>query len=125
MEGFWSVRISAIFRSSLMAAVLAALGGPYESATVASKLVWIYNRLSISFMQVSKWGNSLAVRLPAVVVEALDLKEGDEIEISIAGKRDFKVARDRSKERALEQLRQMKWSFPPDFKFNREEINER
>ncbi len=57
--------------------------------------------------------------------KALDLKEGDEIEISIAGKRDFKVARDRSKERALEQLRQMKWSFPPDFKFNREELNER
>ena len=80
---------------------------------------------SISFMRVSKWGNSLAVRLPAVVVEALDLKEGDEIEISIAGKRDFKVARDRSKDRALEQLRQMKWSFPPDFKFDREKTNER
>ena len=55
-----------------------------------------------------------------MVVEALDLREGDEIEISIAGKRDFKVARDRSKERAIEQLRQMKWSFPPNFKFNRE-----
>src|SRR5258708_30858458 len=54
-------------------------------ATVASKLSWIYNNLGISFMQVSKWGNSLAVRLPAVVVEALDLKEGDEIEISISG----------------------------------------
>jgi antitoxin MazE len=76
-------------------------------------------------MRVSKWGNSLAVRLPALVVEALDLKEGDEIEISIAGKRNFKVARDRSKERALEHLRQMKWSFPPDFQFHREEINER
>jgi antitoxin MazE len=76
-------------------------------------------------MQVSKWGNSLAVRLPAGVVEALDLKEGDEIEIAIAGKRDFRVARDRSKEKALEQLRQMKWSFPPDFKFNRDEMNER
>jgi len=75
-------------------------------------------------MHVSKWGNSLAVRLPALVVEALDLKEGDEIKISIAGKRDFKVARDRSKERALEQLRQMNWSFPPDFKFNREKIGE-
>jgi len=98
---------------------------PTLGFTVASKLVWIYNELGISFMQVSKWGNSLAVRLPAVLVEALDLKEGDEIEISIAGKRDFKVARYRSKERALEQLRQMKWSFPPDFKFNREEINER
>ena len=76
-------------------------------------------------MQVSKWGNSLAVRLPSRVVEALDLKEGDEVEISVAGKREFKVARDRSKERALEQLRQMKWSFPPDFKFNRDETNER
>jgi antitoxin MazE len=95
------------------------------NARVASKLVWIYNTLGISSMQVSKWGNSLAVRLPAAVVEALDLKEGDEIEISVASKRDFKVARDRSKERALEQLRQMKWSFPPDFKFNRDEINER
>jgi antitoxin MazE len=76
-------------------------------------------------MRVSKWGNSLAVRLPAVVVEALDLKEGDEIEISVAGKRDFKVARYRSKEKAIEQLRQMKWSFPLDFKFNREEMNGR
>ena len=76
-------------------------------------------------MKVSRWGNSLAVRLPSVVVAALDLKEGDEIEISIGGKRDFKVARDRSKERAIEQLRQMKWSFPPDFKFNRAEINAR
>lgn len=27
-------------------------------------------------MQVAKWGNSLAVRLPAAVVEALELKEG-------------------------------------------------
>lgn len=26
-------------------------------------------------MQVAKWGNSLAVRLPASVVDALDLKE--------------------------------------------------
>ncbi|HEY1239307.1 MAG TPA: AbrB/MazE/SpoVT family DNA-binding domain-containing protein [Bryobacteraceae bacterium] len=76
-------------------------------------------------MQVSKWGNSLAVRLPAAVVEALGLKEGDEIEISVAGKREFKVGPDRSKQRALDQLRQMKWSFPADFRFNREESNER
>ena len=34
-------------------------------------------------MQVSKWGNSLAVRLPAAVVDALELKEGDQIEIRI------------------------------------------
>ena len=42
-------------------------------------------------MQVSKWGNSLAVRLPAEVVEALKLKEGDQIEIRI---REFEVRRD-------------------------------
>ena len=38
-------------------------------------------------MQVSKWGNSLAVRLPAAVVDALELKEGDQIEVRIAGAR--------------------------------------
>jgi antitoxin component of MazEF toxin-antitoxin module len=36
-------------------------------------------------VQVAKWGNSLAVRLPAAVVDALKLKEGDEIEIHVAG----------------------------------------
>jgi len=44
-------------------------------------------------MQVAKWGNSLAIRLPAVVVAALGLKEGDEIEIHVADERNFGVAR--------------------------------
>ena len=35
-------------------------------------------------MRVSKWGNSLADRLPAAVVEALSLREGDDIEIAVA-----------------------------------------
>ena len=30
-------------------------------------------------MQVAKWGNSLAIRLPRSVVEVLGLKEGDSI----------------------------------------------
>jgi antitoxin MazE len=76
-------------------------------------------------MQVSKWGNSLAVRLPAAVVEALDLKEGDKIEIRIAGKREFIVARDRSREKALEPLRRLARALPPGFKFDRDELNER
>ncbi len=42
-------------------------------------------------MHVSKWGNSLAIRLPAAVVETLDLKEGDEIEIVVAGARSFET----------------------------------
>ena len=38
-------------------------------------------------MQISKWGNSLAVRIPAAVADALDLKAGDEIEIDVVGEK--------------------------------------
>nr|WP_298139523.1 AbrB/MazE/SpoVT family DNA-binding domain-containing protein [Acidiferrobacter sp.] len=44
-------------------------------------------------MQVATWGNSLAIRLPAIVVGALGLTEGDEIEIHVANARAFAVAR--------------------------------
>ncbi len=56
-------------------------------------------------MQVSKWGNSLAIRLPAVVVEALELKEGDEVDITVAGERGFDVARLSTRQEWLERLR--------------------
>src|SRR5690242_9137983 len=68
-------------------------------------------------MQVSKWGNSLAVRLPAAVVEALGLKEGDEIEIEVADPRSFRVSRPMSREEAIERLRKFGWRMPADFKF--------
>ena len=76
-------------------------------------------------MQVSKWGNSLAVRLPAVIVKALELKPGDQIEVRVAGSRKFEIARDRTREEALASLRRRRWKLPPGFKFDREEANER
>ena len=76
-------------------------------------------------MQVSKWGNSLAIRIPAAVVEALQLKEGDEIEIRVAGNREFEVDRDRKREKAIETIRRLARPFPPGFKFDREEAHER
>jgi antitoxin MazE len=76
-------------------------------------------------MQVAKWGNSLAVRLPSAVVEALDLEEGDQIEIRIAGKRKFEIAHDRSAEKALECIARLRRPLPPGFKFKRLEANER
>ena len=76
-------------------------------------------------MQVGKWGNSLAVRLPASVVEGLGLKEGDEIEIEIAGSHSFKVKRDASREDALRRLKALNWTLPPGFHFSRDEANER
>jgi len=76
-------------------------------------------------MQVSKWGNSLAVRLPRAVVEALDLKEGDQIEIRIVRERVFEVSRDQSKPHALARLRKLRRPLPPGFVFDREEANAR
>jgi len=76
-------------------------------------------------MQVSKWGNSLAVRLPATVVEALKLKEGDQIEIRIAKERVFEVGHDQSRPRALAKLRKLRQPLPPGFVFDREEANAR
>jgi len=76
-------------------------------------------------MQVAKWGNSLAVRLPAAVVEALKLKEGDQIEIRVAGERELEVSRDRRRQEALEGLRKLRRPLPADFKFDREEANAR
>jgi antitoxin MazE len=76
-------------------------------------------------MQVAKWGNSLAVRLPAAVVEALDLKEGDQIEITIAGEREFEVTRDQTKQKALTRLRRLRRPLPAGFSFSRDQANER
>lgn len=76
-------------------------------------------------MQVSKWGNSLAVRLPAVVVEALKLKEGDQIEVRIAGRHEFEISRDRSREVAIERLRKLRRPLPSGFTFDRAAAHER
>jgi antitoxin MazE len=76
-------------------------------------------------MQVAKWGNSLAVRLPAAVVEALDLKEGDNIDIMIAGSRTFEVSKTPDATEVLSRLRQFRGRLPAGFKFDRFEANER
>jgi len=76
-------------------------------------------------MQVAKWGNSLAVRLPAVVVEALELKEGDEVEVRIADARELEVSRKLDRKQLLERLRGFRGRLPADWKFDREEANAR
>jgi len=76
-------------------------------------------------VQVAKWGNSLALRLPAAIVEALGLKEGDEIEVTIAGSRHFKIARDKTHDRALERLKALKKPLPKGFRFDRDDANAR
>jgi antitoxin MazE len=76
-------------------------------------------------MKVAKWGDSLAIRLPAAVVEALGLKEGDDIEIHVAGAREFDLARKPNREEFLNKLRAYRGRLPRDFKFERQEANAR
>jgi antitoxin MazE len=76
-------------------------------------------------MQVSKWGNSLAVRLPAAVVEALDLKEGDQIEIQVVGRSTFEVSKAPGRRELLARLRKFRGRLPATFKFDRLETHER
>ncbi len=76
-------------------------------------------------MQVSRWGNSLAVRLPAAVVEALKLHEGDDIEIHIIGSRTFEISKSPSKEELLARLRKFRGRMPEGFRFDRLEAHER
>jgi antitoxin MazE len=76
-------------------------------------------------MRVAKWGNSLAIRLPAAVVEALELKEGEEIEINVAGRRAFDIARSPDRVEVLERLRAFRGRLPAGFRFDRDQANER
>lgn len=76
-------------------------------------------------MRVSKWGNSLAIRLPASVVEALKLHEGDEIEVVIADERVFHIMKKPGTEEILARLRRFRGRLPADFKFDRDDANAR
>jgi antitoxin MazE len=76
-------------------------------------------------MQVAKWGNSLAIRIPAAIVEILQLKEGDEVQIRVADSRQLEVSRTPSRAELLKRLRAYEGRLPPDFKFDREEANAR
>jgi antitoxin MazE len=76
-------------------------------------------------MQVAKWGNSLAIRLPAVLVEALELREGDDIEIIADNARTFGVRKKPGAAALLKRLRAFRGKLPPDFKFSRDEANAR
>lgn len=74
-------------------------------------------------MQLAKWGNSLAVRIPAAVVEKLGLKEGDEIEITATGRSRFDVSRKLTADDRLNDLRRHRGALPKDFIFSRDEAS--
>ena len=53
--------------------------------------------------QVSKWGNSLAVRIPQAIVRDARLAEGDKLSLDLAGDGSI-VLRSRQRKYSLEEL---------------------
>lgn len=77
-------------------------------------------------MQIGKWGNSLAVRLPRELIERFGLKEGDAFDTDIIAKaleESHAAAVQARKQAALEEIRQRRIPLPEDWKFDREEAN--
>ena len=76
-------------------------------------------------MQVARWGNSLAVRIPASVVEIMKLHEGDEIVVRVAADDTFELSRLPTPEEVLARIRKYRGRLPKDFRFSRQDAHER
>lgn len=70
-------------------------------------------------MRVERWGSGLAVRLPAALVEALGLKEGDHVEVHAASRRPLTAHDAPTARELLARLRRYRGRLPADFRFDR------
>ena len=76
-------------------------------------------------MRVAKWGNSLAVRLPKALVDNLDLRAGDEVQVVAKVLGELVAGRDLRRKRAVERMRLRAWALPDKYTFGRNEASER
>jgi len=76
-------------------------------------------------MLVSKWGNSLAVRLPKTLVDELGLAPGDELKVVEATKGQIAVEKVDKRAEFLKEMERFRWPAPKDYRFDRDEANER
>ena len=81
-------------------------------------------------MQVAKWGNSLAVRLPVALVQELGIAVGDELLLQPAPRKAKQpvrvtVKRQPGKLEQLQAARRLRAPWPADFVFDRDEANAR
>ncbi len=76
-------------------------------------------------MHISRWGDSLAVRLPEELVERLGVVEGDEVELTVAADRTIAVEKIDRRGQFLADLAKFNWPLPEGDRFDRDEANER
>lgn len=70
-------------------------------------------------MKVAKWGNSLAIRLPADLIAQLELKEGDEVDVRKAADQALEVAKRPTADELLDRLHALRGLVPADYRFKR------
>lgn len=75
-------------------------------------------------MHVAKWGNSLAVRLPAELVRELGLKEGDQIDL-VKDIGQVRVRRLARTDEVLNGLRRFRGKLPAMERLSRDDTHER
>jgi len=76
-------------------------------------------------MQVSKWGNSLAVRLPKKLVEQLGIAEGDDVNVTAADAETIVISKSDAKGDFLLKLRVLQKPKPKGFVWSRDDANKR
>lgn len=76
-------------------------------------------------MQVSKWGNSLAIRLPRKLVQDLGIAEGDDVKVTAADAQTILISRDDDKGDFILKLRGLQKLKPEGFVWNRDDANTR
>lgn len=76
-------------------------------------------------MKIARWGNSLAVRIPADVVKTLGLKEGETVNVNSLGGGRLELQMDNRRAEWLNRIQQLARPLPPGYKFDREEANAR
>ncbi|WP_066419675.1 AbrB/MazE/SpoVT family DNA-binding domain-containing protein [Bordetella ansorpii] len=77
-------------------------------------------------MKIGKWGDSLAVRLPAELVETMGLKEGDVIELVIEppiSLSEMAVRKSPSPADVQREFQRFRGRLSADFTFSRDEAN--
>ena len=76
-------------------------------------------------MLVSRWGNSLGVRLPRALVNDLGIKPGDELDVVAATPTRIVVAKDERRAHAVDRMRARALALPEGYAFDRDEANTR
>ena len=76
-------------------------------------------------MLVSRWGNSLGVRLPRALVNDLGIKPGDELDVVAATPTRIVVAKDERRAQAVDRMRARALPLPAGYAFDRDEANTR